>query len=126
MTVIRDADARRSETAGGIMTTFASPSQGGASRSLWRVDAKPGVAGPSHDFDSEQVWTWLTGAATVELGGETFGVGPGDTVVMPAHTVRRVTAGEESGYTAVVTAPAGARALAADGSDAYGTPPWIA
>ena len=108
------------------MTTFASPSQGGASRSLWRVDAKPGVAGPPHDFDSEQVWTWLSGTATVELGGETFDVGPGDTVVMPAGTVRRVTAGTDAGYTAVVTAPAGARALTADGTDAYGTPPWIA
>ncbi|MEU8249838.1 cupin [Nonomuraea sp. NPDC048916] len=125
MTVIRDGEARRSETPGGVMTTFASPSQGGASRSIWRVDAKPGVAGPVHDFDSEQVWTWIGGAATVELGDETFHVAPGDTVVMPARTLRRVLADPDEGYTAVVTAAAGARALATDGGD-YGVPPWIA
>ncbi|TDD46918.1 cupin domain-containing protein [Nonomuraea terrae] len=125
MTVIRHVEARRSETPGGVMTTFASPTQGGASRALWKVEVKPGVAGPVHDFDAEQVWTWVAGAATVELGGETFAVGAGDTVVMPARTVRRVLADPATGYTAVVTAPAGARAMGADGAD-YGVPAWIA
>ncbi|MFB4276516.1 MULTISPECIES: cupin domain-containing protein [unclassified Nonomuraea] len=107
------------------MTTFASPTQGGASRALWRVDARPGAEGPVHDFDSEQVWSWVAGAATVELGGETYAVAAGDTVVMPARTVRRVLADPGTGYTAVVTAAAGARAFAPDGAD-YGVPPWIA
>ncbi|MEV0235151.1 cupin [Nonomuraea sp. NPDC050786] len=123
MTVIRAAEARRSETPAGVMTTFASPTQGGASRSLWRVDARPGAEGPVHDFDSEQVWSWVAGAATVELGGDTFSVAAGDTVVMPARTVRRIVA-DPAGYTAIVTAPAGARAMTADGAD-FGVPPWI-
>ncbi|MCK2213939.1 cupin [Actinomadura sp. ATCC 31491] len=126
MTVIRAADARRSETPGGVMTTFASPTQGAAARSMWRVEARPRAVGPLHDFDAEQVWSWLDGTATVELGEESFSVAAGDTVVMPARTPRRVTAGPDTGYTAVVTARAGARALSADGSDDYGTPPWIA
>ena len=117
MPVIRDADSRRSETPAGIMTTFASPTQGGASRSLWRVDAKPGAQGPEHDFDTEQVWSWIAGTATVELGGERFEVGPGDTVVMPPHVKRRILAAPATGYTAVVTAAAGARATTADGTD---------
>ncbi|MFI9595807.1 cupin domain-containing protein [Nonomuraea sp. NPDC052265] len=124
MSVIRDADSRRSETPGGVMTTFASPTQGGASRSLWRVDAKPGAQGPLHDFDSEQVWSWLSGGATVELGDERFTVGAGDTVVMPPNVARRVLADADAGYTAVVTAAAGARAFA--GGTDVGTPPWIA
>jgi quercetin dioxygenase-like cupin family protein len=124
MAVIRAADARRSETPVGVMTTFASPTQGGATRSLWRVDAHPGAVGPEHDFDVEQVWSWIAGAATVELGGDTFAVAAGDTVVMPARTVRRVLADPDAGYTAVVAAPAGARASAVDGAD-YGVPPWI-
>ncbi|MET8862212.1 cupin [Nonomuraea sp. NPDC004580] len=107
------------------MTTFASPTQGGAARSMWRVDARPGAVGPVHDFDCEQVWSWVAGAASVELGGLTYAVAAGDTVVMPARTVRRVLADPDAGYSAVVTAPAGARALAADGAD-YGVPPWIA
>ncbi|MDR8408360.1 cupin [Nonomuraea sp. 3-1Str] len=125
MAVIRDAQARRSETPGGVMTTLASPTQGDATRSVWRVDAKPGAEGPVHDFDVEQVWTWLSGAATVELGEETFGVEAGDTVVMPPHTRRRVLAGAAEGYAAIVTAAAGARAITADGAD-FGVPPWIA
>ncbi|WP_090946727.1 cupin domain-containing protein [Nonomuraea jiangxiensis] len=125
MTVIREAEARRSETPSGVMTTFASPTQGGASRSLWRVDARPGAVGPVHDFDCEQVWTWLDGAAVVELGEERFEVGAGDTVVMPARTVRRVLADPRSGYSAVVTAPGEAKAFTADGTE-FGVPPWIA
>ncbi|WP_327587360.1 cupin domain-containing protein [Nonomuraea sp. NBC_00507] len=124
MTVIRAADARRSETPNGIMTTFASPTQGGAECSLWRVDARPGAVGPVHDFDVEQVWTWIEGAATVELGGEKYAVAAGDTVVMPARTARQVLADPAAGYTAVVTASAGARAMSADGAD-LGVPPWI-
>ncbi|MEV5496215.1 cupin domain-containing protein [Nonomuraea fuscirosea] len=125
MAVIHADDARRSETPGGVMTTLASPTQGGASRALWKVEAKPGAEGPVHDFDVEQVWSWVAGAATVELGGERFEVTAGDTVVMPARTVRRVLADPATGYTAVVTAAAGARAFAADGTE-YGVPPWIA
>ncbi|GAA4914104.1 quercetin dioxygenase-like cupin family protein [Nonomuraea thailandensis] len=124
MAVIRQAEARRSETPGGVMTTFASPTQGGASRSLWKVEARPGAVGPVHDFDSEQVWSWVAGAATVELGGQTHAVAAGDTVVMPARTVRRVLADPVAGYTAIVTAPAGARASGPDGAD-FGVPPWI-
>jgi quercetin dioxygenase-like cupin family protein len=89
------------------------------------VDAKPGAEGPVHDFDTEQVWSWISGTATVELGGETYAVAAGDTVVMPAHTARQVLADPGAGYTAVVTAAAGARAVTADGTD-VGVPPWIA
>ncbi|TKK85589.1 cupin [Herbidospora galbida] len=124
MTVIRAAAARRSETPGGVMTTFASPSQGGSAHSVWRVEGNPGIAGPRHDFDREQIWAFVTGGATVELGGETFEVAGGDTVVMPAHTARQVTAADE-GFTAVVTAAGDAKAILPDGT-VHGTPPWIA
>lgn len=125
MSVIRGAQARLSETPGGVMTTFASPTQGGASQSLWKVQAKPGAEGPVHDFDVEQVWHWVDGAASVELGGETHSVAAGDTVVMPARTIRRVLADPEHGYTAVVTASGQARATGSDGAE-FGVPPWIA
>ncbi|MFI6499781.1 cupin domain-containing protein [Nonomuraea typhae] len=125
MTLIQHADARVTETPNGIMTTLASPTQGGASRSLWRTEAKPGAQGPLHDFDTEQIWTWLTGAATVELGEETFTVQAGDTVIMPPRTTRRIVADAHQGYTAVVTAQGEARAFGADGTE-FGTPAWIA
>ncbi|MBB5082811.1 cupin domain-containing protein [Nonomuraea endophytica] len=124
MTVVRNADARVTETPGGVMTTLASPTLGGASRSLWRVEVKPGGQGPLHDFDVEQVWTWITGSATVSLGEETFTVAAGDTVIMPARTARQIVADAAEGYTAVVTAPGDAHAFGADGKE-FGTPAWI-
>jgi len=125
VTVIRSAQARRVETPNAVMTTLASPTQGGAGFSLWRVDMGAGQAGPEHVFDTEQIWTVLDGGATVELAGDCSRLVPGDTAVLPAVTPRRLTADPEAGFTAIVAAPAGARAALTDGTD-KGVPPWIA
>lgn len=125
MSVIRHAESRRIETPNAVMTTLASPTQGAAARSLWRVDMRPGQAGPAHTFDTEQVWTVLEGGATVEYGGETLVAAPGDTLVFAAYTPRRVIADTETGFTAVVAAPAGSRAGLTDGTD-RGVPAWVA
>lgn len=57
MTVVRHAGARRSETLSAVMTTLASPTQGGAQMAVWRVEVQPGIQGPEHVIDAEQVWT---------------------------------------------------------------------
>ncbi|MER5997923.1 cupin domain-containing protein [Nonomuraea sp. NPDC051941] len=111
MSVVMAADSRKTETPNGVMTTLASPTQGGAvGQAMWRVDAKPGMVGPVHAFDVELVWTWLDGSAVVELGGERFEVGPGDTMVLPADVSRQMFADSERGFVSIVVAPAGARA----------------
>jgi quercetin dioxygenase-like cupin family protein len=110
MPVIRRADSRRTETPNAVMTTLASPTQGGAGHALWRVDMRPGASGPLHAFESEQVWTVVEGGATVELDGEALTVEPGDTVVMPPAVLRRVRADPGSGFAAVVAARPGAPA----------------
>src|SRR5688500_14151626 len=103
MTLVRNADGRRTETPNGTMTTFATPTQGGtAGLAVWRVDMLPGRTGPRHAFDTEQVWTFLDGAATVDVGGRTERVGPGDTLVLPADVARQMTTGADTGFTAVV------------------------
>ena len=114
MPVIRRADSRRTETPNAVMTTLASPAQGGAGQAVWRVDMRPGQAGPLHAIDTEQVWTVLDGSATVELDGETLTVGPGDTMIFPADAPRRITAGPARGVTAIAAAPAGTRAYVLD------------
>ena len=124
MPVIPAAAARRTETPNAVMTTLASPTQGGAAHALWRVDMAPGQAGPAHVFDAEQVWTVLDGGATLALSGVEHAVGPGDTVVIPAQAQRRVVAGA-GGLTAIVTAAPGARARLVDGTD-RGVPAWVA
>lgn len=107
MTVIRDAQARRIETPNGVMTTLASPTQGEAGQSVWRVDAVPGMAGPLHAFDRESVWTWLDGGCAVQVGRERFEVAAGDALVLPAAVLRQMFADAERGFTAIVAAPAG-------------------
>lgn len=123
MTVIRAAASRRSETPFGVMTTLASPTQGGAGHALWRVDVPAGASGPRHLIDAEQIWTFLDGGATVDLDGEEVSVALGDTLVMPAGVPRQVRS--ENGFAAIVSAPAGAMA-SMPGSTEKMLPPWIA
>ncbi|MBF6358355.1 cupin domain-containing protein [Nocardia higoensis] len=124
MTVVRHTENRRTETPGGVMTTLASPTQGGASAALWRVDVPPHTSGPVHEFDVEQIWTVLTGSLVVDLDGHSHDAAEGDTIVLPAGARRQISSGPE-GYGAIVTAPAGARARTPQ-SDAPIVPAWIA
>jgi quercetin dioxygenase-like cupin family protein len=116
MPVIRSAESRRTETPNAVMTTLASPTQRAAAQSVWRVDMKPGHAGPLHGIDVEQVWAVLAGGASIELGPETVRVDQGDTIVIPADSARRVTADPQAGLVAIVAAPAGLRAYILAGS----------
>jgi quercetin dioxygenase-like cupin family protein len=114
---------RVTETPNGVMTTYASPTQGSAELSLWRVEMKDGAQGPLHVFDTEQIWTALTGKATVEVEDRTTDLGAGETVVIPGGASRRITAGRE--FTAMV-AGYGTATVSAPGDDANrSTPAWI-
>jgi quercetin dioxygenase-like cupin family protein len=114
--VIRRAETRRTETPNAVMTTLASPTQGGAGCAVWRVDMRPGQAGPLHAIDTEQIWTVLDGAAVVELDGQRHTVEAGDTVVIAADAPRRVSVHSTAGFAAVVVAAAGMRAYPLDGT----------
>lgn len=124
MTVVRSAESRRTSTRNAVMTTLASPTQGGAGLAVWRVEMVPGAAGPLHTFDAEQIWTALDGAATIDLDGERVDARIGDTVIMSAGRPRRIHADAAAGFTAIVVAPAGARATAQGGEPVV--PGWIA
>ena len=114
MTLIRNAERRRTETPNGAMTTLATPTQGGTGGiAVWHVDMLPGRTGPLHAFDTEQVWTFLDGAATIDLDGRELEAATGDTVVLPADAPRQMTAGD-AGFTAVVAAHAGCLAYDPD------------
>ena len=109
--VIAHADARRTVTPAATMTTLASPTQGGATQPIWRVDMRPASSGPTHAIDAQQVWTVLDGGATVEIDGTVVAISTGDTIVIPADVRRRITA-LDAGLSAIVVAPAGMRAYA--------------
>ncbi len=124
MPVVRRAEQRRTETPNAVMTTLASPTLGGAGRSLWRVEMRPGARGPEHTFDVEQIWTVIEGAADIGLEGQRLRVEAGDTLVLPARRLRQLTADPDAGLAAMVTSPPGGRAGLADGTD-RGVPDWI-
>lgn len=121
--VIRSTEARRTETPNAVMTTLASPTQGNAGMALWRVEMEAGKTGPDHAFDVEQVWTWLSGSATVSVASEPITVAEGDTLVIPAAVPRQVST--DDGFTAIVAAGAGAQATTPQGTDPV-LPAWIA
>jgi quercetin dioxygenase-like cupin family protein len=114
-TVIRAAESRRTQVPSGLVTTLASPAQGGAGLAVWRMDITPGATGPVHAYDTEQVWTVISGAATVELDGGAVAVAPGDTLVIPAGATRQMIADPEAGVSAISVTPAGTRACSPAG-----------
>lgn len=123
--VIRHADARRTATPNAVMTTLASPTQGGSSYAVWRVDMNKSQAGPLHAVDTEQIWTVLEGQATVDLDGELVTICEGDTIVMPADSPRQVAA--DTDFAAIVSAPAHMQASVvseSSGGDKL-TPGWV-
>ncbi|WP_409466460.1 cupin domain-containing protein [Amycolatopsis sp. GA6-003] len=107
MPVIRES--RRTETSNAVMTTLASPTQGGSQQAVWRVEMAPGAVGPVHTFDTEQVWTILDGGAEVTVSGVVETVEKGETVVLPADAERQVRADARSGMVAIVCAPGSTR-----------------
>jgi quercetin dioxygenase-like cupin family protein len=124
--VVHASDVRRSETANAVMHTLASPTLGpSGGLSLWRVSMTDGQRGPLHVFDSEQILTVLRGGATVAVGGESFELGEGDTIVLPAGEERRIAAAA-GGLEALATGHGGARARVPGEERDRGTPPWIA
>lgn len=129
MPVVRSGEVRRTETPNAVMTTYASPTLGGADHALWQVEMAPGAAGPEHAMDGEQIWRAVAGAATVRIDGaddraDDVDLAPGDTVVLPAGVVRRIVADADAGFTAVVTGAGGAHALVAGAEPVV--PAWIA
>lgn len=125
MTIITRNDSRRVETPNAVMTTVASPTLGGSELSMWSVEMAAGARGPRHVLDREQVWWLHEGRAEVEIGDdEQLVLTPGDTVVLAAGAVRRVTAATDVRF---VVCGRGDAVVSVDGeSGDRGTPPWIA
>lgn len=122
---VRGSDARRSTTPNAVMTTCASPSQGGSEAlSLWTVEMDAGASGPFHVFDSEQLWTVRSGQLEVTIDDTTFELEEGDSIVLAAGAVRRVRAITAARAVACGRADAIVRVVGED--DPRGTPEWIA
>ncbi|HEY5317368.1 MAG TPA: cupin domain-containing protein [Solirubrobacteraceae bacterium] len=122
---IRAAHARRTETPNATMTTLASPTLGAtAGLSLWLVEMTGGAQGPSHRFDSEQIWTVIEGEVAVLVDGEISRLTAGDTIALPAGAQRQITAATPARL--IVCGHGGAVVTVPGEAAPRGTPPWIA
>lgn len=122
----RIADARVTTTPNAVMTTLASPTQGGSSAlSMWRVAMDGGQAGPVHRFDVEQVWHLLDGTATVMIDGEVTNLDAGDTLVLAAGLPRQIRT--TSGALFIVSGDAAGKAtpVTDDGAAEPVSPAWM-
>lgn len=122
---VRGGDARRTATPNAVMTTCASPTQGGSENlSLWTVEMDAGAAGPVHVFDSEQLWTVLSGRLEMTIDAATFELAEGDSIVVAAGRTRRIRA--NSAARAVVCGRGDAVVRLVGEEEPRGTPAWIA
>jgi quercetin dioxygenase-like cupin family protein len=122
MHVITESTARTTRTANGVMTSLATPTQGSAELSSWRVQMEPDGQGPVHTIDREQVWMPLTGSFAVTMAGDTQAVGPGEAVILPAGVERQIRV-VQGPAEALVCMPAGGQATR-PGSDERLRLPW--
>ena len=122
--LVRAAQARRTQTPNALMTTLASPSQGPtAGLSMWLVEMRAGQQGPAHVFDTEQIWHLIEGEVEVTVNGRKLVLGSGDTVVLPAGAERQVSARAD---VQLVVCGRGDAIVRVPGEAApRGTPPWI-
>jgi quercetin dioxygenase-like cupin family protein len=122
--LIHPANARITETPNATMTTLASPSLNGTQDlSLWRVAITAGKEGPVHVFDSEQIWTLLSGAVTFEVEGDRFQLGPGDTIRIAGMATRQLRAQTDAIF--LVCGYGGAMVVSGAPGGQSMTPVWI-
>ncbi len=122
MNHIRLEEARVVETPAATMRTYASPTTPTATEvTVWRTEMAPGVDGPLHAVDTDQVVVVVEGNLFAEIDGCRCDVPAGDSVLLPAGGQRRLTAG----IAGVVTLTASAPGATARTGDAAPTPvPW--
>ena len=120
--VVTLTTARSVETPAADMRTYVSPStEIRTDLALWRTQMGPGVSGPAHAVDTDHVVVVLEGSLRADVAGEDLHVGPGECVVLPADTDRRLTAGPD-GVTTLTAARPGSSARAGDAEPV--TIPW--
>jgi quercetin dioxygenase-like cupin family protein len=114
MSHIRLEETRVVATPAATMRTYASPTTAAASDiAVWRTEMAAEVSGPLHSVDSDQVVVVVEGELSAEVDGRRCHVRTGDSVLLPAGSQRRLTAGDAGLVTVTASAP-GATARVGD------------
>jgi mannose-6-phosphate isomerase-like protein (cupin superfamily) len=122
MPVLTAPDAPTHDLGATAFTSLATPSRGSSETSVWMVEIEPGTPPMPHQMTREEVFVVLAGRAGVTIGEASFEAGPGDTIVVPAHTTFALTAASTERLRALCCLPIGGQARIGDGEPF--TPPW--
>ncbi|HLZ59487.1 MAG TPA: cupin domain-containing protein [Ktedonosporobacter sp.] len=122
MAIVRATESPRFDLPHTRFFGLLAPSRGSTELCTWRLEVDPGE-GPAHQLDHEEAFVMLEGSLTFTLNGETFDLGPGDALAVPAHTW--FSASNRTGATAkaLISIRSGFRATMASGEE-INTPPW--
>ncbi|MFE3101580.1 cupin domain-containing protein [Nocardia tengchongensis] len=122
MPLIKSADAPTFEAPLMTATGLAAPSRGSKENSVWRFTLAGGNPGHAHAVSREEIFVALAGTAHIEMDGETSEFRAGDALVIPAHTVFKLSVPGNEPFEAVAILPVGAYAQAPGGDRV--SPPW--
>ena len=108
--------ARTFETPAAVMRSYVTPSgQTTAAPAVWRTDVPSDTSGPEHTIDTLHVVIVISGELEAVVDGATHHAGPGDCLVLPAGSLRRLTGGPDGAVT-ITSATAGSTATVGDGT----------
>ncbi|HET7761930.1 MAG TPA: cupin domain-containing protein [Phycicoccus sp.] len=79
----------------------------GTEVAVWRTEMGPSASGPSHRIDRDVVVVLVDGALEVHLDDEVETLDPGDAVLIPSGSVRRLMAAEDGAVTLSAAFPGG-------------------
>ncbi|NUR83803.1 MAG: cupin domain-containing protein [Nonomuraea sp.] len=122
MPVISGATAPTFEVPGVTATGLAAPSRGSTETCMWRFTMDPDVEPTVHQVDREEIFVLLSGRAEATVAGEEHLLGPGDALVVPAHTTFSLINPGDEPLELVAVLPVGGRAIM-PGQDPF-VPPW--
>ncbi len=121
MLVATETAERTTTTAGGAMSSLATPSVGSTELSTWRVRMNAGVTGPVHAIDREQVWMPISGTFEITVDGVAETMSAGQAAILPAGVDRQIRT-VDGPAEALVCMPAGGTARVPGGDESIPLP----
>jgi mannose-6-phosphate isomerase-like protein (cupin superfamily) len=125
MALVRATEAARFDLPGIHFLGLLAPSRGSTELCTWRLEVDPGAGGDdqAHQLDHEEVFVILEGSLAITVDGQTFDLGAGDALAVPARSPLSVANRTSMKASALVCIHAGFRAIMANGEE-IDTPPW--
>lgn len=119
---ITDEKTTTFDVHGVAFTSHASSATGASHLGAWQADFAPATPGLVHTMSEEEILHVLDGRLDVEIGAESFTVGAGETVIVPAGSRFRVSNTADRPARAWVVTPLGMTATLETGERM--SPPW--